>query len=430
MKCVHHVPAHLSTMCPVFTGGTVAGGVNNDTSGGPWATVGGGAFNVSSGNRATVGGGNQNISSGPWATVGGGNLNTSSGDTATVGGGFNNISSGGYATVPGGYGNAATGYLSFAAGQLAKANHTGTFVWGDSQNFNFASTTNDQFLIRAAGGVGIGLNAPQQQLSLAAGMNIDQNDANSGSVGNTLRFGSISGEAIGSKRTVGGNQWGLDFYTSGANRLSISNNGNIAITAPGSLSFGTQTRQMLNLWGTQYGIGVQSATVYFRTDNADPNNGFSWYKGGVHNDAYANAGGGIELMHLIDGGLYVHGTFNNTSDRNVKENFQPVSAQEILQKVAALPLTRWNYKADISTPHLGPMAQDFYAAFQVGPDDKHIATVDESGVALAAIQGLNQKLELEVKQKNAEIQELKNGMAELKEMVSKLAAAKRLGADD
>lgn len=43
----------------------------------------------------------------------------------------------------------------------------------------------------------------------------------------------------------------------------------------------------------------------------------------------------------------------------------------------------------MATPHLGPMAQDFHAAFNVGMDDKHMATVDEEGVALAAIQGLN-----------------------------------------
>jgi hypothetical protein len=54
--------------------------------------------------------------------------------------------------------------------------------------------------------------------------------------------------------------------------------------------------------------------------------------------------------------------------------------------------------------HIGPVAQDFYAAFGLnGGDDKHISTVDEGGVALAAIQGLNQKLN----QKDAEIAALK-----------------------
>jgi Chaperone of endosialidase len=96
--------------------------------------------------------------------------------------------------------------------------------------------------------------------------------------------------------------------------------------------------------------------------------------------------------------------FNTTSDRNLKEKFTPVDNQEILEQVASLPISRWNFKTDGQTRHIGPMAQDFYAAFNVGTDDKHIATVDEDGVALAAIQGLNEKL----KEKDAELQKLKS----------------------
>ena len=86
-----------------------------------------------------------------------------------------------------------------------------------------------------------------------------------------------------------------------------------------------------------------------------------------------------------------------TSDRNAKENFEPVDNQAVLAKVAALPVTQWNYKTDqADVQHIGPMAQDFQAAFKLaGTDDKHISVVDEGGVALAAIQGLNQKLEAE-----------------------------------
>ncbi|MEI6077894.1 MAG: peptidase S74, partial [Verrucomicrobiota bacterium] len=60
------------------------------------------------------------------------------------------------------------------------------------------------------------------------------------------------------------------------------------------------------------------------------------------------------------------------------------------------------------------------AAFGTGTDDKHIATVDESGVALAAIQGLNQKLE----QKDTEITELKAQLNELRTLVQQLAVRK------
>ena len=69
----------------------------------------------------------------------------------------------------------------------------------------------------------------------------------------------------------------------------------------------------------------------------------------------------------------------------------------ILPALRPSAISRWNYKADASSlQHVGPMAQDFHAAFGFnGNDDKHLSAVDVQGVALAAIQGLNQKLETE-----------------------------------
>ena len=92
----------------------------------------------------------------------------------------------------------------------------------------------------------------------------------------------------------------------------------------------------------------------------------------------------------------------------------------MLEKVTALPITEWKYKVEADgTEHIGPMAQDFHAAFGLnGADDKHIATVDEEGVALAAIQGLNEKLN----EKDVEIQDLKQSVAELKAMVERLVS--------
>jgi hypothetical protein len=87
------------------------------------------------------------------------------------------------------------------------------------------------------------------------------------------------------------------------------------------------------------------------------------------------------------------GTISTLSDRDAKERFEPVESRDVLDKVAALPLSRWSYKSDRANRHIGPMAQDFYAAFAAGSDDKSICTVDADGVALAAIQGLNQKVE-------------------------------------
>ena len=76
------------------------------------------------------------------------------------------------------------------------------------------------------------------------------------------------------------------------------------------------------------------------------------------------------------------------SDRTIKEAFSSVDPHAILAAVARLPIERWSYKGE-SVRHLGPMAQDFTAAFGLGADDRHIFTLDAAGVALAAIQGLH-----------------------------------------
>jgi len=80
------------------------------------------------------------------------------------------------------------------------------------------------------------------------------------------------------------------------------------------------------------------------------------------------------------------------SDMNAKANFVAVDGQAVLAKLASIPVELWNYKSqDASIHHIGPMAQDFAAAFGVGEDNTHISTVDADGVALAAIQGLYQE---------------------------------------
>jgi hypothetical protein len=77
-----------------------------------------------------------------------------------------------------------------------------------------------------------------------------------------------------------------------------------------------------------------------------------------------------------------------TSDRTAKERFVPVDPRAILAGVATLPIETWSYKGETAR-HLGPMAQDFAAAFKLGADDRHIFPLDAGGVALAAIQGLH-----------------------------------------
>ena len=142
------------------------GGGNNNTSSSTNTTISGGATNTATLSYATVGGGENNDATHNWATVAGGSNNDASEQYSTIAGGINNIASGLYSTVPGGHTNSAVGQFSFAAGRQAKANHDGAFVWGDQTAADFASTAADQFLIRASGGVGIGMTSPGAQLDV------------------------------------------------------------------------------------------------------------------------------------------------------------------------------------------------------------------------------------------------------------------------
>jgi hypothetical protein len=168
--------------------GTVGGGMANAAGDGagstldrPFATVGGGQANAAHGEASTVGGGKSNHASARWATVGGGEGNNASDEKSTVVGGYRNQARAMSSTVSGGEDNCAGGRWSWAGGHRAKVRPTyyvgvtgpcanltapgdlgddGTFVWADSQSGSFISTGENQFLVRAAGGMAINSNNP------------------------------------------------------------------------------------------------------------------------------------------------------------------------------------------------------------------------------------------------------------------------------
>jgi hypothetical protein len=73
----------------------------------------------------------------------------------------------------------------------------------------------------------------------------------------------------------------------------------------------------------------------------------------------------------------------------MKTGVVPLDDAAVVAKVAALPVSEWSYSSERSVRHVGPMAQDFHAAFGLGEDDRHITSIDEDGVALAAIKALH-----------------------------------------
>ncbi len=124
---------------------------------------------------------------------------------------------------------------------------------------------------------------------------------------------------------------------------------------------------------------------------------------------------------------YNSGSWECSSSRDLKEGFQPVDAEAVLRGVAGLPILRYRFRgADPSVWHMGPMAEDFWAAFGLGHGDKAISTVDLDGVSLAAIQALEARTR-DLEALRAEVAELRAANAELRERLDRLVALLEAG---
>jgi hypothetical protein len=121
-----------------------------------------------------------------------------------------------------------------------------------------------------------------------------------------------------------------------------------------------------------------------------------------------------------DGNVLVDGYVTELSSVHAKQNFSAVNGTEVLEALAEMPIQTWSYRTESEAIiHMGPTAQDFYSAFQLGPDERHIASIDSTGVALAAIQGLNTNL----RDSQAEIAALEAQNTDLETRLSRLEAA-------
>jgi hypothetical protein len=375
---------------------TIGGGGDNlIQTGAYYSIIGGGFHNViwPLADHSTIAGGNNNgiDNSANDSFIGGGTNNQIGAPFGTVGGGLNNSVTGMGGTVPGGIGNYANGPNSFAAGTYAQAFGVGSFVWADSQGTAFSDTDDNQFLIRAQGGVGINKNNPATALDVY------------GTASATMFAGGSIGLGTGSP------SFAVDVLANQAvARLITTNNSNGAD---------------IELKNTSSSASILGAINFNNAANGYP--GQIAYSSG-NTMSFRVAGNGSAML-LTSSSLTVNGTVVVSSDRNVKQDIQPVDSRSMLEKVSQLPVATWAYTNDPGTKHLGPMAQDFYAAFGTGVDDRHIAVVDEGGVALAAIQGLNekvesgkQKAETQMDQLAARSQRLETENAELKARLEKL----------
>lgn len=114
------------------------------------------------------------------------------------------------------------------------------------------------------------------------------------------------------------------------------------------------------------------------------------------------------------------GTWTNASSRLVKHAFEAIDSEAVLDRLLTLDISRWKYRGSGEGSHIGPMAEDFHAAFATGNSDRQIATVDADGVALAAIQGLHARQQRELSELKAENADLQARLAALSARVEAL----------
>ena len=159
-------------------------------------------------------------------------------------------------------------------------------------------------------------------------------------------------------------------------------------------------------YGGYYGIYASGSKVgvYGESLNGDGAAGHA-FGGGNGLSGYSDTGYGVYGVSGSGYAGYFAGTvaadsYTSTSDRNAKTHIKLIDGPSILARIDHLPVSSWVFKKDILKSHVGPMAQDFHAAFHLsGEDDKHINLTDITGVSLAAIQELSK----EMKRKDAEI---------------------------
>jgi hypothetical protein len=332
---------------------SIGGGFNNDA-GGDWATVAGGVGNNAAAMSATIGGGSQNQATISGATIAGGNSNSVSGNNGAIGGGLSNDATGASSFIGGGSNNEAGGGSSVVGGG------TGNVVGG------FGSQT---FI---GGG---NLNSATASLATIGGG--DSNDAT-----NTYAFvgGGSGNTASGFLGTVAGG----DTNTASGGQSTVP--GGASNTAAGDWSFAAGRRAKANHQGS-----FVWADAAFADMASSAANQFIVRAGGgmyLQSDSTLDSQGGF-LNTSTGASLSTGGTWTNASDANLKTGFHSANGVATLEALSRMPISTWSYKAeDGNVIHIGPTAQDFAAAFDVGADDRSIATVDADGVALSAIQGL------------------------------------------
>ncbi len=406
---------------------TIAGGAGNAIVG-PWSVIGGGDSNSTSGSYTAIGGGGRNNinQQAIYATIAGGNSNTVSGQYGAVSGGSINSALGNWSIAAGGQGNAAqSGHSVVSGGSNNFASADGSTVAGGI--FNYASgirgvvAGGESGTASGAYGFVAGgfFNCAGGRSSFAGGRRAQ---IRPGTASGTVGEGCFGVTATGTADGDGGSfVWAdnqdVSVVTTGPNQFIARVSGG-AMFNTNAL---TSSFDDLVIAARPNGSGGDSdVDLAWKSRSGKMGSMYLTDGGGSFTISVPNLGAGVNRLTVAGGSggnatLSNGGMWTNASSRTFKEGFTAVDPMRILAKVVAMPITTWTYKQSAEGEHIGPMAEDFKAAFDLAGDGKSIGTADADGVALAAIQGLNQKLENENAALRAELDALQQAVKALQQ---------------
>ncbi len=344
---------------------TVIGGspANSTVAGVRGATIGGGGMPVGDTDPDVVAEGPNRVTD-AYGTVGGGYSNVAGDDAGTLA----NMPA---ATVAGGAINAARGAYGAVGGGAQNVVGVNGFTGVIAGGYNNASTS-------AYASVGGGL----------------FNDATG--LGGTVAGGAGNTASGQYSSVIGGNQNAAsgDYSVAMGRRAKAPGDGSFAFADSNNFDFSSPTNNAFRVRAT----------------------------GGVRFVVDIDATGASTWSCLLTTG----NSWNCSSDRNLKQDFERLDGEAVLARLAAMPVYAWSPKGrNAHVRHYGPTAQDFHAAFGLGDDDTMIGMQDADGVALAAIQGLNAKLEAKVAEQSREIAALRERLDALLARLGRAVGAPR-----
>lgn len=279
------------------------------------------------------------------------------------------------------------GVYSFATGYGTTASGPSSFATG------YYNTASGYYSTAIGSG-----NTASASYSIVMGSNSSASASNAISIGNNTSAGGSFATAIGSVALAAGTYStaiGSDATAGGIYGMAIGN----SVNASGSHSVALGNYCATSGKQGSFVIGDNSTTSSLLS-TAD-NEMSMRFNGGYRLFSNSSLTTGV---YLLTGG----GSWGSVSDIRRKENIEVIDNEKILTSIASIPVTNWNYKSQPATQrHIGPMAQDFYAAFHLDGigNDTTINTLDIAGVNMAAIQALEKRTK-DLQQQNEQLTDL------------------------